>query len=67
MWDLTVSVPDHCLSFYFSLPTLNFNLKNLGIPKQIPVNVAIPKQIPRLYFATNNDSMLLTKNKQPNC
>ena len=20
MWDLIVSVPDHCLSFYFSLP-----------------------------------------------
>ena len=23
MWDLIVSVPDHCLSFYFTLPTSN--------------------------------------------
>ena len=24
MWDLTVSVPDHCLSFYFTGPFLFF-------------------------------------------
>ena len=23
MWDLIVSVPDHCLSFYFGLITVN--------------------------------------------
>ena len=27
MWDLIVSVPDHCLSFYFSLNGgVNFNI-----------------------------------------
>ena len=26
MWDLIVSVPDHCLSFYFSIDILYFFL-----------------------------------------
>ena len=25
MWDLIVSVPDHCLSFYFCLISLSYN------------------------------------------
>ena len=37
MWDLIVSVPDHCLSFYFSLWSYlplndeNFTFSNLNI------------------------------------
>ena len=27
MWDVTVSVPDHCLSFYFSLILLSNNYR----------------------------------------
>ena len=27
MWDLTVSVPDHCLSFYFIIPHMKFPRK----------------------------------------
>ena len=26
MWDLFVSIPDHCLSFYFSLLIINFRI-----------------------------------------
>ena len=40
-----------------SLPTLGFNLKNTNDfvkPKKIPVNVAIPQKISRLYIATND-------------
>ena len=28
MWDLIVSVPDHCLSFYFGMNEDNVKLKN---------------------------------------
>ena len=38
MWDLIVSVPDHCLSFYFSL-TMAFlctNLDRCSITNRIP-------------------------------
>ena len=28
IWDLIVSVPDHCLSFYFDRFDLGFNLKD---------------------------------------
>ena len=34
MWDLIVSVPDHCLSFYFALPGIfvfNFLQANSGL------------------------------------
>ena len=27
MWDLIVSVPDHCLSFYFDLPGTHYDVK----------------------------------------
>ena len=30
MWDLLVSIPDHCLSFYFIFYTLNIFQKNLS-------------------------------------
>ena len=29
MWDLIVSVPDHCLSFYFDAGTDAYNLINI--------------------------------------
>ena len=36
MWDLIVSVPDHCLSFYFSvIAPLLFNLFIADIYKEI--------------------------------
>ena len=31
MWDLIVSVPDHCLSFYFSCENLRQNHKFSGM------------------------------------
>ena len=41
IWDLIVSVPDHCLSFYFTLficlcRELYFQLREQVIPKEIP-------------------------------
>ena len=43
MWDLIVSVPDHCLSFYFS--TVGFLLLQgssgvVGHPRNLQVSVA---------------------------
>ena len=29
MWDLIVSVPDHCLSFYFIIENINYGGKYL--------------------------------------
>ena len=29
MWDLIVSVPDHCLSFYFAISHTKFLFKNI--------------------------------------
>ena len=31
MWDLIVSVPDHCLSFYFSLTLEKHKMQLIGI------------------------------------
>ena len=33
MWDLIVSVPDHCLSFYFSCVYINLELFSRGFRK----------------------------------
>ena len=30
IWDLTVSVPDHCLSFYFPFPTVTEQFNHWG-------------------------------------
>ena len=46
MWDLIVSVPDHCLSFYFdvievmmtSIPVFDY-LNCLGIPRPIQIYI----------------------------
>ena len=33
MWDLIVSIPDHCLSFYFKdAPLMSHVMKNLFLP-----------------------------------
>ena len=33
MWDLIVSVPDHCLSFYFVLNEITVHLRIFPVPK----------------------------------
>ena len=38
MWDLIVSVPDHCLSFYFKWT--NINVKTLGIHHDYEIDQA---------------------------
>ena len=42
MWDLIVSVPDHCLSFYFVLIS-DFNLTSLQL---VLCSVAAVKRLP---------------------
>ena len=47
MWDLIVSVPDHCLSFYFSI-TINFRaICNLfvrpSVHRKVFETVCLPK------------------------
>ena len=37
MWDLIVSVPDHCLSFYLSV-SLSADIAYMCIPSQITCN-----------------------------
>ena len=33
IWDLIVSVPDHCLSFYFVVNILNLRLSKFRLPQ----------------------------------
>ena len=53
MWDLIVSVPDHCLSFYFPF-VLNFHRECWNPVKKHSkalVFFAVSKQIPIIYSA----------------
>ena len=37
MWDLTVSVPDHCLSLYFELGGVcTISSRKNGVPYEVP-------------------------------
>ena len=40
MWDLIVSVPDHCLSFYFSHDVAHITVGNKDLPRVVPGTVA---------------------------
>ena len=39
MWDLILSVPDHCLSFYFSIVSWKSRLNNFSIQTKV-INAA---------------------------
>ena len=31
MWDMIISVPDHCLSFYFPQVMFNYQVENISL------------------------------------
>ena len=45
MWDLIVSVPDHCLSFYFAIA-----IARVTIPLQYPFNFKLVHMHTLLYL-----------------
>ena len=61
MWDLLVSIPDHCLSFYFDT-WICFSILN-SLLRQLPLGQAFSEKVSKfIYF---NRSMLHCK--KPNC
>ena len=50
MWGLIVSVPDHCLSFYFSLNIPKFIQKNLNDKNIIAIFGVIGQNFGPIYF-----------------
>ena len=57
MWDLIVSVPDHCLSFYFSKPkrarvfnfTQDTHFDNLDSPVKCPYAILYGSRIMAMF------------------
>ena len=49
MWDLIVSVPDHCLSFYFKPGLTHFTTETLSLPLLFPFDISSepPDVLPR--------------------
>ena len=52
MWDLIVSVPDHCLSFYFDTEILDHAKYFSNAPRIDTLNICMKKFDAKKYFLT---------------
>ena len=55
MWDLTVSVPDHCLSFYFATFLKRLSVTDLYLTWNVVAVNSTIKQMYRLKMSTHDN------------
>ena len=66
MWDLIVSVPDHCLSFYFDFDIVNFPFLDGDVPHSTSYAVYISHLI-RLARVSSHVAGFNARIKRFNC
>ena len=64
MWDLIVSVPDHCLSFYFKRLFRKYGASNVNETFRFDASIDIKARYPSILFRFVSDrtTLLMTYN-----